>query len=752
MVSEQARRFQHLPYKWIALSNTTLGVLMAALNGSIVLIALPAIFRGIGIDPLAPGETSYLLWALMGYLVVTAVLLVTCGRISDMFGRVRLYNLGFLIFTLGSVLLFFIQGHGNAAATQLIGFRVVQGIGGAFLMANSAAILTDAFPPTERGMAMGINQVALLAGSFLGLLIGGVLATIAWRFVFLVSVPFGLLGTVWAYLALHETAPPRRAQRVDVLGNLLFAGGLTLILVAQTYGLQPYGGSKMGWTNPWVVGGLALGIALLVAFGFVEARTPDPMFRLSLFRRRVFAIGNLSLFLASLARGGLQFILIIWLQGIWLPLHGYRFDETPLWAGIYMLPLTAGFLITGPVSGYLSDRLGSRGFTFGGMMVAGLAFLGLMRLPANFDYRPFAVLLFMQGVGMGMFAAPNTTAIMNAVPAAERGVSSGMRATFQNTANTLSIGLIFSLVVAGLGATLPAAMTHGLVTAGLPVGVASSIANVPPTGALFAAFLGYNPMAALLPPSVQVGLPAATVHGLLGQTTFPTLISGPFLYGMTIAFGFSAAVSFLAAGASLLRGGRYVHEERAPEPVFAMAAPGEAPVRPRAVILTSLGLPTETCRQYSEAIAKRLGWRLLDGELVEAIARELDRPAHEIATLDEEPVSSRILEGCVGLEGSLDGTPAPVETRHRHRALHEAIRREVAQGNVVLVVHGLAARHPWTDDPRIVSVGLTRGERHGALPGMMTFDVDRMGAPLVAELVAIAVRVQGATQVKPGQP
>ncbi|MDR3575942.1 MAG: MFS transporter [Anaerolineaceae bacterium] len=553
-------RISHIPYKWIALSNTTLGIFMAALDGSIVLISLPAIFNGIGINPLAPEETNYLLWTLMGYLVVTATLLVAFGRISDIFGRVRLYNLGFAIFAVGSILLYLVTGTGNTAALEIIIFRLVQAVGGAFLFSNSTAILTDAFPPEQRGTAMGINQIAALAGQFIGLIVGGVLAAINWRLVFLVSVPFSVGGTLWAYIALHETSTIRKHQHLDLPGNLLFAYGLMAILIALTYGLQPYGNSSMGWTNPWVVGGIVSGLLALVAFLFVEQHVPEPMFQLDLFKIRMFATGNIAGFLASLARGGLSFILIIWLQGIWLPLHGYSFEDTPLWAGIYMLPLTVGFLALGPLSGHLSDRYGARIFSTSGMLVTAIGFVGLMTLPTNFNYLPFAVLIFIIGMGMGMFAAPNTTAIMNSVPSEHRGVSSGMRATFQNTANTLSITLIFTVVTLGLAASLPAALFSGLTKAGIPSSAAQAAANLPPTGALFAAFLGYNPLATLLPAKVIQGLSAAARANILGKGFFPNLISGSFEIGLRVAFLISAALSVLAALASLLRGKRYIPE------------------------------------------------------------------------------------------------------------------------------------------------------------------------------------------------
>jgi MFS family permease len=313
---------QHIDYKWIALSNTTLGMLMASLNSSIVLIALPTIFNGIGINPLTPGNTSFLLWILMGYMVVTSTLLVTVGRISDMLGRVKMYTLGFAVFTVGSIFLFLTPSTGSVGGFELIGFRLVQAVGASFLFANSAAILTDAFPLNQRGLGLGVNQIAAVAGAVGGLILGGVLAAINWRLVFLVSVPFGLVGTVWAYLALKETAAIRAHQQLDIWGNITFGGGLTIFLIGLTYGLLPYGGQSMGWTNPWVIAALAGGLCLLIAFAVIESRVPDPMFRLPLFKIRAFAAGNVSGMLAAIARGGLQFMLIIWLQGIWLPIHG----------------------------------------------------------------------------------------------------------------------------------------------------------------------------------------------------------------------------------------------------------------------------------------------------------------------------------------------------------------------------------------------------------------------------------------------
>lgn len=545
---------QNSRYKWIALSNTSLGVFMATLNANILMISLPAIFRGIQINPMDPGSTIYLLWLMMGYTVVTATLLVSFGRISDIFGRARLYNLGFAIFTAASVLLAITPSTGNAGAIELIIFRLIQGVGAGFLFSNSTAILTDAFPPSQRGMAMGLNQILAIGGSIIGLVVGGLIADLHWRLIFWISVPVGLVGTVWAYLKLRETGELARNNKIDWLGNGTFAFGLTILLLALTYGILPYGSSKMGWGNPWVIFGEIIGIILLAAFIYIELHTEIPMFKLDLFKIRAFAAGNLSLFLSSVARGGLQFMLIIWLQGIWLPLHGYNFEQTPLWAGIYMLPMMLGFFILGPVSGHLSDLYGARRFATGGMLLSVLAFVFLTFLPANFSYLPFVIILLIAGAGMGMFAAPNTTAIMNTVPPEHRGASSGMRAAIQNTGTALSMTLYFSILIIGLAQHLPATMYQGLVNTGVPSAVAQQISNLPPTGALFAAFLGYNPMAQLLPAAVLHQLPQASQQLILGNVFFPELIAPAVMSSLRIAFYISAILSLIAAAAAFLPG------------------------------------------------------------------------------------------------------------------------------------------------------------------------------------------------------
>ncbi len=548
-------------YKWIALSNVTLGVLLATLDASITLIAMPDIFRGIHLDPLQPANSFYLLWMILGFLVVSSVLIVSLGRLGDMFGRVRIYNLGFLIYTVASLFLTIDWMTGRAGALWLIVFRIVQGVGAACLLANAAAIITDAFPANQRGMALGINNIVGVSGMFVGLVLGGLLAPIDWRMVFLISVPVGLLGTVWAYLKLEERSVPKRAP-IDWAGNILFAAGLILLMVSVTYGIRPYGSHSTGWSSPLVIALLGAGAACLAAFGVVEHRVANPMFRLPLFRIRAFSFGTLSTFLSAVARGGLMFMLIIWLQGIWLPQHGFSFTDTPLWAGIYMLPLTIGMLLAGPASGVLSDRFGARPFATAGMLFTALSFLLLMLLPIDFPYPLFAAVLALTGISFGMFASPNRAAVMNSLPPSDRGAGGGMNQTFQNSAQVISIGIFFTLMIAGLAATLPATLSSGLHAHGVGTVAAHRAAQLPPVSILFAAFLGYNPIQHLLGGNALAGLSAHNQAVLTGRSFFPHLISGPFQTGLHEAFLFAIVACLVAASASALRGGRYEHAER----------------------------------------------------------------------------------------------------------------------------------------------------------------------------------------------
>ncbi|MFZ0767899.1 MAG: MFS transporter [Acidimicrobiales bacterium] len=552
-------KVHHDRYKWVALTNTTLGVFMAVINSSIILISLPAIFRGIGINPLSPGNVGYLLWLLMGYLLVTAVLVISLGRLGDIVGRVRIFNLGFAVFTVASILLAADPFHAGSGAIWLVLWRLVQGVGGAMLFANSSAILVDAFPSDQRGLAMGINQVAAIGGSFVGLIVGGLLSVIDWRLVFWVSVPFGILGTVWSYMSLRDNGI-RSPAKIDWWGNLTFAVGLTAVLIGIVYGIEPYGGHSMGWTSPLVLSAFLVGVVFLAVFFVIETKVEAPMFNLRLFRIRAFFMGSAAGILAAIARGGLQFMLIIWLQGIWLPLHGYNYSDTPLWAGIFLLPLTVGFLLAGPISGYLSDRHGARILSTTGLSVFALSFVGLLFVPTNFSYWVFAVLVFANGVGGGMFSAPNSAAVMNSVPADQRGGAAGIQAAFMNTGMVLSIGVFFSLMIIGLTNTLPKSMFKGLTAHGVAATQAHTVANLPAVGSLFSSFLGFNPLKNLLVSQSlsHVTLPEWTT--LTDKHFFPSLLASPFHHGLIIVFSVAILISVLGALFSALRGKRYIHE------------------------------------------------------------------------------------------------------------------------------------------------------------------------------------------------
>ena len=542
------------------MSNVAIASLMGSINMTIVMIALPAIFNGIHIDPL--NSFQYLLWILMGYGLVTATLLLSFGRISDMYGRVKMFRLGFLIFSLASVLLYLTPSTGDLGAIEIIIFRIIQATGSALFMANSAAILTDAFPPNERGKALGINMVAVISGSFFGLILGGILAVFNWRYVFLVSVPFGLIGTVWSYYKLKELSIKAVKTKIDLWGNLTFVLGITLLLVGVTYGLIPYGNNPMGWSNPWVIASLILGLISLILFPVVENRVESPMFRLDLFKNRSFTYANLAGLMGALGRGGMMFMLILLLQGIWLPLHGYSYESTPFWAGIYMLPLTVGIIIMGPLSGILSDKYGPRWIATGGMIIVTISFLLLAALPYNFNYIEFGLALLLMGIGGGMFGSPNSASIMNSVPPEDRGVASGMMYTIMNTAMTASMAIFFTIVIVGITQRFPDAMTSSLLSIGA-VNLAPVLSNIPPTAALFSAFLGYNPVNAILsnlPATFVAHIPQSTLTSITGTTWFPSTLANAFIPSLRTSFYIGAILSAIGAILSALRGEKYIHE------------------------------------------------------------------------------------------------------------------------------------------------------------------------------------------------
>jgi MFS family permease len=550
-----------LEYKWTAMTTVFIATLIGSINMMIILIAIPSIFNGIHIDPL--NSFPYLLWILMGYMLVVAILLLSFGRLSDMYGRVKMFQLGFLIFTVGSILLYFTPSTGDAGAFEIIIFRMIQAVGGALFMANSAAILTDAFPSDERGKALGINTVAGMSGNILGLVLGGILAIFNWRYIFLVSVPFGLIGTILSYYKLKELSIKAIKTKLDIWGNLTFVSGITLLLIGVTYGLIPYGNNPMGWNNPWVIASMSLGLISLILFPIIETRVESPMFNLNLFKIKSFTFGILATLLSGLARGGAMILIIILLQGIWLPLHGYSYASTPFWAGVYLMPLIIGMIVMAPISGILSDKYGPRWIATTGMALVTLSFLLLIALPSNFSYPELGLILLVMGIGNGMFGSPNNASIMNSVSAEDRGVASGMMFTMFNTATPASIAIFFTIVVIGLTQRFPEAMTSSLASIGA-VQLAPIISNIPPTGALFSALLGYNPVAGILstlPTPLVALIPHSTLNTLTSTTWFASTFENAFIPSLKISFYIAAIISAIAAILSALRGEKYIHND-----------------------------------------------------------------------------------------------------------------------------------------------------------------------------------------------
>ena len=550
-----------LEYKWTAMTTVFIATLIGSINMMIILIAIPAIFNGIHIDPL--NSFPYLLWILMGYMLVVAILLLSFGRLSDMYGRVKMFQLGFLIFTVGSILLYFTPSTGDAGALEIIIFRMIQAVGGALFMANSAAILSDAFPSDERGKALGINTVAGMSGNILGLVLGGILAIFNWRYIFLVSVPFGLIGTILSYYKLKELSIKAIKTKLDIWGNLTFVSGITLLLIGVTYGLIPYGNNPMGWNNPWVIASMSLGLISLILFPIIETRVESPMFNLNLFKIKSFTFGILATLLSGLARGGAMILIIILLQGIWLPLHGYSYASTPFWAGVYLMPLIIGMIVMAPISGILSDKYGPRWIATTGMALVTLSFLLLIVIPTNFTYIELGLILLLMGIGNGMFGSPNNASIMNSVSAEDRGVASGMMFTMFNTATPISIAIFFTIIVIGLTQRFPEAMTSSLTSIGA-VQLAPLLSNIPPTAALFSALLGYNPVAGILPtlpPSLVALIPHSTINTITSTTWFPSTLEIAFIPSLKISFYIAAIIAAIAAILSALRGEKYIHKE-----------------------------------------------------------------------------------------------------------------------------------------------------------------------------------------------
>jgi len=456
-----------MQYKWVALSNTTIGTLMASLDTNIVLIALPTIGREL------PNTTLFdLVWTLLGYQLITASVLVNFGRLSDMFGRVRLYTLGFAVFTIGSALCSLSQ-----SGLELVLFRMVQATGSAFLFSNSAAILTDAFPSNERGKALGVNQSSIVAGAVTGLVLGGVLAqTVGWRAIFWVNVPIGVFATVWSHYKLREISRAPRGQQIDVIGNITLAGGLSSILVGITLNIIA---GLDALTTYFLLG---LGAALLVAFFVTETRVEMPMLSFSLFRIRAFAAGNLAILLNSLARGAVTLVLVFYLQGPSMQL-------TPLVAGAFLIPTSASLAFFGPISGWFSDRYGARLLSSIGLLVSSVGFLMLTQLGPRTSFLGLAFPLIFVGSGMGIFAAPNRASIMNSVPPGARGIASGISTTFVNLGNTLSLAVAFLAMATVTPVSELVDIFVGVSGSGTPSSIASFLNSIHLVFLLSTAFL-----------------------------------------------------------------------------------------------------------------------------------------------------------------------------------------------------------------------------------------------------------------------
>jgi EmrB/QacA subfamily drug resistance transporter len=409
-------------YKWTALSNTIIGTLMASLDRNIILIALPAIALDLHTSLLT------LIWIVLIYWLVTASVLLNFGRLSDMFGRVKLYNMGFAFFTLGSGLCSI-----SETGEQLIIFRIVQALGAAFLFSNSAAILTDTFRENERAKALGLNQTAIVVGSVIGLVFGGFLTSyLGWRSIFWVNIPIGTFATIWSYSKLRELGAIRK-EKIDWLGNITFAVGLSMILTGVTL-------ANFRFVSPFqIMLSIIGGVSLLIVFIIIEKKIPKPMFDLSLFKIRPFIGGNMAIFLNALARGAFTLIMSFYLQGPSMRLNSFE-------AGIYLIPVSAALAAFAPLSGWLYDKYKLGFFTVIGLLISAVGFFILTEIPVQTSFYEMLVPLIMIGAGMGIFASPNRALIMTSVPPTRRGISAGMSTTFVMIGNSFSIGMVFLIM------------------------------------------------------------------------------------------------------------------------------------------------------------------------------------------------------------------------------------------------------------------------------------------------------------------
>src|SRR3954464_13776965 len=424
-------------YKWWALSCTSLGMLVATINSGTLIIALPDLERALHTSLLQ------LVWVILVYMIASTVLVLTAGRLSDLFGRKRAYVAGFAIFAAASL------GAGfSHSGTELILWRVVQGIGGAFLFPNAAAIVTDAFPREQLGLAMGTNTMIAAVGLVIGPVLGGALVAIDWPWVFWFNVPLGILGSVWAALNLHELGRTDKDRKLDVGGTLTYVVGLTALVYAISRG------GLRGWNDALVIGGFAIAAVLLPAFLLIERRHRAPMLDLSIFRDKLFAAASGAAFINGLSRFALLFIFVFYYQGAQ--------GDDPITAGVKLAPMALGMLVSSPLAGIWADRRGSRTLAALGMVVSAVALAGMTVLQADSSYWISAFWLAVVGIGSGMFNSPNTAAMMGTVPVERRGIAAGARVMLQNTGAVISIAFVMAIVTAAVPTTILFKIFSGL--------------------------------------------------------------------------------------------------------------------------------------------------------------------------------------------------------------------------------------------------------------------------------------------------
>ncbi|MFB6470619.1 MAG: MFS transporter [Vulcanisaeta sp. AZ3] len=541
------------------LINALLGSLLGSMNMASIVIALPAILKGVGINPTSSLGFIVMMWLMFSYPLVTAVTVPIIGRLSDMFGRGRVFTIGDALFTAISLLMGLVPGYGIIAGLQLVAYRFIQGIAGSMMFSNSAALITDVYPPERRGVAQGIVGIAFSAGSVSGLVVGGLLAIINWRLVFLFNVPIGLVSTLWALRSVYRLPTGFSRVSIDYVGAVLLSASLIFVLMGLLLSMMPYGGSSLGWGNPMVWISLVIGIVLFGALIFVERRIREPMLKINLFGIRQFTYGVFSSFFLFMAMGANIFVLSLLLQAIYLPLvYKIPYSETPLWAGIFLIPSSIANAIFAPIGGKLLNKLGARVVSTLGAILFGVGFELLALLPMNFNYVEFAAILVITGIGSGLFQSPNIVSILSAVPSSDRAAASGLRASMQNIGSLMSFALFLTLIITGSAAALPVALYRALINAGVPMSDARTLVSIPPVYALFAAFLGFDPIKTLIE-QAHISLSPSVFANIENITFFPSAIAPAMQLGFHLAYHMAAIFAFAAAAFSYLRGKEAFH-------------------------------------------------------------------------------------------------------------------------------------------------------------------------------------------------